>query len=190
VEATRCRLLRMCDVPDFWDHRAHESVEPDARSAKPLAGCAKQSRRRPVGKSAMKTAELGQAKIKITDASSGRIVVRTAETSALRVTNRIYPLPARSLLCVLLIALGCELQPSEISRARADESSDALYPGRYVANCKPAPIVGCLCGTDTAHASIFPQSVSDASDPTKLMRDGEYSQMVKWLRLTCQTIRR
>jgi hypothetical protein len=139
----------------------------------------------------MKTAALGQAKIETTDPSSGRIVVRTAETSALRVTKRIYLLPARSLLYALLIALGCELlQPSEISPARADESSDELYPGRYVANCKPAPIVGCLCGTDTGHASIFPQSVSDVSDPAKLKRDGEYSQMVQWLRLTCQTIRR
>src|SRR5215469_15263201 len=98
----------MCGAPDFWDHRTYEAIEPDARSGTRLAGCAGQSRHRPVGENAMK----GQAKIEITDASSGRIVVRTAETSALRVTNRIYPLPARSLLCVLLIALGCELQPS------------------------------------------------------------------------------
>jgi hypothetical protein len=182
----------MRGAPDCWDHRTHESVEPDGRSAKPLAGCAKKSRRRPVGKSAMKTAELGQAKIETTDTNSGSIVVRTTETSALRVTNRIYPLPARSLLYVLLIALGCEMQPgaSAISRARADESSDALYPGRYVANCKPAPIVGCLCETDKGRVSIFPQLVSDASDPAKPVRDGEYSQMVQWLRLTCQTIRR
>jgi hypothetical protein len=140
----------------------------------------------------MKTAELGQAKIETTDVSSGRIVVRTAETSALRVTNRIYPLSARSLLYVLIIALGCEMRPgaSAISRVRAYESSDALYPGRYVANCKPTPIVGCLCETDTGHASIFPQSVSDASDSAMPARDGEYSQMVQWLRLTCQTIRR
>jgi hypothetical protein len=72
----------------------------------------------------------------------------------------------------------------------ADKAAEPLYPGRHIANCKPAPIVGCLCETDTGDASIFPQSVSDASDPAKLKRDDEYSQMVQWLRLTCQTIRR
>ena len=74
--------------------------------------------------------------------------------------------------------------------AHADEAAEPLYPGRHIAICKPAPIVGCLCETDTGHASIFPQFVSDASDPAKLKRDGEYSQMVQWLRLTCQTIGR
>ena len=74
--------------------------------------------------------------------------------------------------------------------AHADEAAEPLYPGRHIASCKPAPIVGCLCETDTGHASIFPQSVSDAFDSAKLKREGEYSQMVQWLRLTCQTIRR
>jgi hypothetical protein len=74
--------------------------------------------------------------------------------------------------------------------AHADEAAEPLYPGRHIASCKPAPIVGCLCETDTGHASILPPSVSDASDPAKLMRDGKYSQIVQWLRLTCQTIRR
>jgi hypothetical protein len=74
--------------------------------------------------------------------------------------------------------------------AHADEAAEPLYPGRHIASCKPAPIVGCLCETDAGHASIFPQTVSDASDPAKLRRDGEYLQMVQWLRLTCQTIRR
>ena len=74
--------------------------------------------------------------------------------------------------------------------AHPDEAAEPLYPGRHIAICKPAPIVGCLCETDTGHASIFPQSISDASDPATLKRDDEYSQMVQWLRLTCQTIRR
>jgi hypothetical protein len=74
--------------------------------------------------------------------------------------------------------------------AHADEAAEPLYPGRHIASCKPAPIVGCLCETDTGHASIVPQSVSDAFDSAKLKREGEYSQMVQWLRLTCQTIRR
>jgi hypothetical protein len=77
---------------------------------------------------------------------------------------------------------------SATAGAYADESTEPLYPGRHIASCKPAPIVGCLCETDIGHASIFPQS--DASDPAELRRDGEYSQMVRWLRLTCQTIRR
>jgi hypothetical protein len=73
--------------------------------------------------------------------------------------------------------------------AHPDEAAEPLYPGRHIASCKPAPIVGCLCETE-GHASIFPQSVSEASDPANLKRDSEYSQMVQWLRLTCQTIRR
>jgi hypothetical protein len=68
-----------------------------------------------------------------------------------------------------------------IAGARADEATEPLYPGRRIASCKPAPIVGCLCETDTGRASIFPQPVGS---------DGEYSQMVQWLRLTCQAIRR
>jgi hypothetical protein len=75
-----------------------------------------------------------------------------------------------------------------IAGAHADEATEPLYPGRHIANCKPTPIVGCLCETDIGHASIFPPS--DASDPAEPKRDGEYSQMVQWLRLTCQTIRR
>jgi hypothetical protein len=74
-------------------------------------------------------------------------------------------------------------------RAHADEAAEPLYPGRHIASCKPGPIVGCLCETDTGHASVFPQSVS-ASDPAKLKPDSEHSQMVLWLRLTCQTFRR
>jgi hypothetical protein len=79
---------------------------------------------------------------------------------------------------------------SATARADADEATEPLYPGRLIASCKPAPFVGCLCETNTEHASIFPQSVSDTSDPAQLKRGGEYSQMVQWLRLTCQTIRR
>jgi hypothetical protein len=85
---------------------------------------------------------------------------------------------------------GLVARGSATAGAQADEATEPLYPGRHIASCKPAPIVGCLCETDTGHASIFPQFVSDASDPAKLKRDGEYSQMVQWLRLTCQTIGR
>src|SRR5205085_10926539 len=37
-----------------------------------------------------------------------------------------------------------------LTTARADETSEPLYPGRYVTNCKPVPIVGCVCDTDQA----------------------------------------
>src|SRR6516225_295962 len=86
-------------------------------------------------------------------------------------------------LCTLL-AFALQIQAGgAVTVARAEEVAEQLYPGRYVAVCKPMPIVGCLCETDIGHASIFPQSVSDASDPAKLKRDGDYSQMVQWLRL-------
>jgi hypothetical protein len=113
--------------------------------------------------------------------------------SALRVTNRIYPLPARSLLYVLLIALVCEMQPSgsAITRARADENSDALYPGRYVANCKPAPIVGCVCKTDSTGPTrqLF-QTAGDSDDYEGRPGDIEYVRMMEWLRATCSAVTR
>jgi hypothetical protein len=74
---------------------------------------------------------------------------QSVSPGSLHVTNRIYLLSARSLLYPLLIAVGCEPGGSAITGARADETSEALYPGRYVANCKPAPIVGCVCKSDS-----------------------------------------
>jgi len=117
---------------------------------------------------------------------------KSVSPGALRVTNRIYLLSARSLLYVLLIALGCEMQPggSAITRARADESSDALYPGRYVANCKPAPIVGCVCETDTAGQTrqLF-QTDSELAYHARI-GDIEYLRMTEWLRATCIAVTR
>ena len=97
-------------------------------------------------------------------------------------------LSARLLLYVLLVALGCEMQPggSAITRARADESSEALYPGRYVANCKPAPIVGCVCESDSG--GQMPQllpSTSKSADDDRRIQDIEHSRMIEWMRLTC-----
>jgi hypothetical protein len=159
----------------FWVHHTYEAVRPGTRSGKPLAGCAGQSGHRPVGESAMKTAALGQA------------------NSALPVTNCIYPLPARSLLYVLLIALGCEMQPggSAIITARADESSDQLYPGRYVANCKPEPFVGCVCKTDSTGPTrqLF-QAAGESDNHEGSLGDIEYLRMVEWLRATCSTVTR
>ena len=117
---------------------------------------------------------------------------KSVSPGALRVTNRIYLLSARSLLYVLLIALGCEMQPggSALTRAHADESSDALYPGRYVANCKPAPIVGCVCETDTAGQTrqLF-QTDSELAYHARI-GDIEYLRMTEWLRATCIAVTR
>ena len=113
---------------------------------------------------------------------------KSVSPGALRVTNRIYLLSARSLLYVLLIALGCEMQTggSAITRARADESSNALYPGRYVANCKPAPIVGCVCKTDSTGPmrQIF-QTAGESDEHEGRPGDIEYLRMMEWLRATC-----
>jgi hypothetical protein len=51
---------------------------------------------------------------------------------------------------VLLIAPVLVLSDSGpvITNAQADETLE-LYPGRYAMVCKPAPIVGCVCDTDT-----------------------------------------
>jgi hypothetical protein len=77
-----------------------------------------------------------------------------------------------------------------VAGAHADEAAEPLYPGRHIASCRPAPIAGCLCVTDTGQASVFPKFVSDPADPAGPMRDGEYSRMLQWLRLTCQAVAR
>lgn len=107
---------------------------------------------------------------------------------ALRVLNRIFPLSAHSLLYALLIALGCEMQLSglAITEARADETSEALYPGRYTANCKAAPIVGCVCETDSARRTRqLLQAAGESDDHDGRIGEIEYLQMMEWLRATC-----
>jgi hypothetical protein len=102
-------------------------------------------------------------------------------------------LSARLLLYVLLIALGWGMQPggSAITGARADESSEALYPGRYVANCKPAPIVGCVCKTDSTGPTrqLF-QTAGESDDHEGRPGDIEYLRMMEWLRATCSAVTR
>jgi hypothetical protein len=77
---------------------------------------------------------------------------------------------------------------SAVTGEHADEATEALYPGRYVASCRPGPMVGCLCDTGTGQASIFPQIISDAADAANPMQDHEFSQMVQWLRVTCASL--
>ena len=102
-------------------------------------------------------------------------------------------LSVRLLLYVLLIALECEMQPggAAVTAARAEESSDALYPGRYVANCKPAPIVGCVCKTDSTGPmrQIF-QTAGESDEHEGRPGDIEYVRMMEWLRATCSAVTR
>jgi hypothetical protein len=102
-------------------------------------------------------------------------------------------LSVRLLLYVLLIALECEMQPggAAVTAARAEESSDALYPGRFVANCKPAPIVGCVCKTDSTGPTrqLF-QTAGESDDHQSRPGDIEYLRMMEWLRATCSAVTR
>jgi hypothetical protein len=110
-----------------------------------------------------------------------------------RVANRIYPLPTRLLLRALLIVVGCEMQPggSAITAARANENSEALYPGRYVANCKPAPIVGCACKTDpTGPTRQLFQTAGESNNDESRPGDVECLRMMEWLSATCSAVTR
>ena len=94
----------------------------------------------------------------------------------------------RSVQYAPLIALAFQLQAGglAITAARADDASEALYPGRYVTNCKPATIVGCVCESDSA--GQMPQllpSTSKSADDNRRIREIEHSRMIEWMRLTC-----
>jgi hypothetical protein len=64
-----------------------------------------------------------------------------------------------------------------------------LYPGRYAAVCKPAPIFGCVCATDsTEEALMFTELDSKADHHLKDVADSEYLRMISWLRRTCESL--
>ena len=86
--------------------------------------------------------------------------------------------------CITLLVLRVIV----LSAARADEASKSLYPSRYVTNCKPAPIVGCVCDTDAGQALQPFRSTSGANDHTQRIRDTEYVRMIEWMRLTCNAV--
>ena len=86
----------------------------------------------------------------------------------------------RSALYAPLIALALQMQAGGITGARADDASGA--PGQYVTNCRPAPIVGCVCESDSA--GQMPQLLQSTSESRRI-RDIEYSRMIEWMRLTC-----
>ena len=85
-----------------------------------------------------------------------------------------------SVLYAPLIALAFQMQAGGIAGARADDASGA--PGQYVTNCRPAPIVGCVCESDSA--GQMPQLLQSTSESRRI-RDIEYSRMIEWMRLTC-----
>jgi hypothetical protein len=92
--------------------------------------------------------------------------------------------------CVLLIALvlGLSASGSVIPSAQADENSE-LYPGRYAMVCKPAPIVGCVCDTDTlGQVSIFPRSASEGRASADRVQEVERLRMIDWVRRTCMAM--
>ena len=100
---------------------------------------------------------------------------------------------AFSVLYAPLIALALQMQAGRlaITVARADDISGALYPGRYVANCKPAPIVGCVCKTDpTGPARQLFQTAGESNDDEGRPGDIEYLRMMEWLRATCSAVTR
>jgi hypothetical protein len=86
-----------------------------------------------------------------------------------------------SVLYAPLIALAFQMQAGGFW-ARADDASEALYPGQYVTNCKPAPIVGCVCERDSTEQ--MPQLLQSTSE-SRPTRDIEYSRMIEWMRQTC-----
>lgn len=88
----------------------------------------------------------------------------------------------------VLLALVLAAQAVEGALADAPDATN-LYPGRYVAVCKPAPIVGCLCSSySQGEMSVFPELTSTADHHPKDVTDSEYLQLVMWLRRTCTSL--
>jgi hypothetical protein len=112
--------------------------------------------------------------------------------STLLVTNRIYSVSSRWLYA-LLIALGFSMQAGgfAVTGARAGESSESVYPGRYAVNCKPAPIAGCVCQTDPSEPTrqIF-QTAGELDEHDDQIRDTGYLRMMEWVRATCIAVNR
>jgi hypothetical protein len=90
-------------------------------------------------------------------------------------------------LVLTLLVVGGALAQSQADAPHATN----LYPGRYVAVCKPAPIIGCLCSSDPqGEMSVFPELIGAADHRSKDVRDAEYLQMLTWLRRTCTSVTR
>jgi hypothetical protein len=97
--------------------------------------------------------------------------------------------PACFRLCALL-AFALQIQLSvTVTGAHAEEVVEQLYPGRYVATCKPTALFGCVCETDSAgQAPNLPSLINELGVDNSSIRNAEYSRMIEWLRLTCRAV--
>jgi hypothetical protein len=64
--------------------------------------------------------------------------------------------------------------------------SRELYPGRYVATCTPAPIVGCVCRTEPNGQVMLFRGATVTLESTS--PDPEYRRMIEWLQRTCTSL--
>jgi hypothetical protein len=88
-----------------------------------------------------------------------------------------------------LVVLALQMQAGGFNLANADELAEPLYPGRNVANCKPAPGFGCICDTDsTSQVSTLSPVRSKTRNDTGHIQDVELRRLVEWMRLTCAAI--
>jgi hypothetical protein len=94
-----------------------------------------------------------------------------------------WKLPTTSAL--LLMALAASVAPTK--QAVADDTD--VYPGRYVAVCVPAPIVGCTCRTNSLEqVPIFAEAPGVVKSDGKDLHDPDYLRTVEWLRRTCASL--
>jgi hypothetical protein len=102
----------------------------------------------------------------------------------------------RTLLSHSAVLLALVLPQLVVGEALAQSQADApdasnLYPGRYVAVCKPAPVIGCLCSGDSqSEISVFLEFTGVTDHRPEEVKDTEYLQMVTWLRRTCASLTR
>ena len=92
-----------------------------------------------------------------------------------------------SLFGIGLVVLALQMQAGGFNLANADELAEPLYPGRHVANCKPAAGFGCICDTDST------SQVSTLSPVSSETRNGHIQdvglrRLVEWMRSTCEAI--
>jgi hypothetical protein len=88
------------------------------------------------------------------------------------------------------IALAIPGLGRSLAQAQVDAPDAAnLYPGRFVARCTPAPIIGCACTTQSpGEVAAFPELASTADPHPKDARDSEYLHMIAWVRRTCASL--
>ena len=115
----------------------------------------------------------------------GRVVFISYFCAVLGITAAVIARPALQSSPTRDVAFG----GLGVTAVRPDESFESAYPGRYVTNCKPAPVVGCVCVIDSAgSAPHLAQSISEIRDPNGHIEDIEYSRMLEWMRQTCTAV--